>query len=249
MDAVTNRRDVEYRSTDAGAQTMDLYHPPDSKSGARMPAVIFVSGYPDLGIQRFFGCKLKELGSYISWAQLAAASGLTAITYTTTEPLSDIHALLQYIRRNAASLGIDENRIGVWSCSGNVPNALSLLMQDGNDYLKCAVLCYGLMLDLEGSTNVAQAAKMFGFVNPCAGRSVDDLPRDIPLFIVRAGQDNPQLNEAIDRFMLKALSCNLPVTFANHHTAPHSFDVMDDGETTREVIRQILAFMRFHLLA
>jgi len=105
------------------------------------------------------------------------------------------------------------------------------------------------MLYLQGSTNVAQAAKMFGFVNPRAGRSVDDLPRDMPLFIVRAGQDNPQLNEAIDRFMLKALSRNLPVTFANHHTAPHSFDVMDDGETTREVIRQILSFMRFHLLA
>src|SRR2546426_6961096 len=50
--------------------------------------------------------------------------------------------------------------------SGNVPNALSVLMQSGQDYLKCAVLCYGFMLDLGGSTAVADAAKQVGFVNP-----------------------------------------------------------------------------------
>ena len=90
---------------------------------------------------------------------------------------------------------------------------------------------------------------MFGFANPCAGKSVADLPPDTPLFIVRAGQDNPQLNETIDRFLAQAVSCNLPLTFANHHTAPHFFDVMYESEASREIIRQILAFMRFHLLA
>ena len=47
MEAVTIRRDVEYRAADAGALTMDIYYPPDFQSGARLPAVIFVSGYPD----------------------------------------------------------------------------------------------------------------------------------------------------------------------------------------------------------
>jgi len=249
VDAVTIRRDVEYRATDAGVLTMDIYYPPDAKSGARTPAVVFVSGYSDVGFQKMLGCKLKEMGSYISWGQLTAASGLVAITYTTREPITDLHALLQSVRQNAAGWGIDEHRIGVWACSGNVPNALSVLMQEGSGYLKCAVLCYGLMLDLDGSTNVAQAAKMFGFANPSAGKSVADLPPDLPLFIVRAGQDNPQLNETIDRFLGKALSCNLPITFANLPAAPHSFDVLHDSETSREVIRQILAFMRFHLLA
>ena len=37
MDAATIRRDVRYRTTDAGALTMDLYYPPDAKSGARLP--------------------------------------------------------------------------------------------------------------------------------------------------------------------------------------------------------------------
>ena len=250
VDAVTIRRDVEYRATDAGVLTMDIYYPPDSKTGVRIPAIVFVSGFSDVGFQKMLGCKLKEMESYISWGQLAAASGLAAITYTNREPAADVQALLQYIRKNAASLGIDENRIGVWACSGNVPMALSLLMQEDRDYLKCAVLCYGLMLDLEGSSSVAELAKTFGFVNPCAGKSVNDLPQDIPLFIVRAGQDEiPHLNETIDRFLVKALTCNLPITFANHPAAPHSFDLLHDSETSREIIRQILAFLRFHLLA
>ena len=248
IDAVIIRRDVEYRVTDRDVLTMDIYYPPEAKSEARPPAVVFVLGYSDLGFQKMLGCKQKEMQSYISWGQLMAASGLVAITYTTIEPATDIHALLQYLRQNAASLGIDENRIGVWACSGNVPNALSVMMQEARDNLKCAVLCYGIMLDLEGSTSVADAAKIWGFANPCAGKSVEDLPKDMPLFIVRAGKDEtPHLNETIDRFLAKALICNLPITFANHAAASHSFDVMDDSETTREIIRQILAFMRFHL--
>jgi acetyl esterase/lipase len=174
-----------------------------------------------------------------------------AITHTTgKEPVTDIHALLQYVRRNAAVLGIDENRIGVWACSGNVPNALSVLMQEARDYLKCAVLCYGWMLDIDGYTHMSEAAKMWGFVNPCAGKSVEDLPHDIPLFIARSGRDEiPHLNETLDRFLCKALTCNLNITFVNHPEAPHAFDLFHDSETSREIIRQILAFMRFHLLA
>jgi len=249
MDAVTIRRDVEYRSTDAGALTMDLYYPPDSKSAARRPAVVFVGGYPDPGFQKILGCKMKEMESYISWGQLVAASGLVAVTYSTgMQPATDIQALLQYVRGNAAVLGIDENRIGLWSSSGNVPNALSVLMGEDRDYLKCAVLCYGCMLDLDGSTSMAEAAKQWGFAYPCAGKTVNDLPQDIPLFIARSGQDEmPHLNETMDRFLSKALTCNLPITFVNHPSAPHAFDVTHDSETSREIIRQILAFIQFYL--
>ena len=249
MDTITVRRDVGYRATDAGALTMDIYYPPNSKSGMRIPAVIFVAGYPDLGFQKVVGCKFKEMGAYISWGQLTAASGLVAIIYTNQDPESDIHGLLQHVRQNAPDLGIDENRIGLWACSGNVPLALSILMREDLQYLKTAVLCYGLMVDVDGSTIVAEAAKTWGFVNPCVGKSINDLPQDTPLFIARAGQDQmPHLNETIDAFMLKALTHNLPITFVNHPAATHAFDLFDDSETSREIIRQILAFMRFHLL-
>jgi hypothetical protein len=104
---------VTYRITDAGALGMDLYSPPDSKSGARRPAVVFVLGFSDLGAQKILGCPFREMESYVSWARLVAASGMVAITYTNREPATDLRALLRYVRQNAESLGIDENRIGL----------------------------------------------------------------------------------------------------------------------------------------
>jgi hypothetical protein len=249
-DAVRIRRDQEYRVTDGGALGMDVYYPPDASSGSRTPAVVFVTGFSDLGARRMFGCAMKDMGSYVSWAQLAAASGMVAITYTNREPATDVHAVLQYVRHHAASLDIDENRIGLWSCSGNVPVALSLLMRkDASDYIRCAVLPYGYMLDADGASGVADAAVQFGFVNPCAGQSVEDLPRHIPLFLARAGHDQmPRLNETLDRFIAKGLACNLPVTLVNHADGPHAFDLFDDSDTSREIVRGMLAFLRFNLL-
>jgi hypothetical protein len=58
----------------------------------------------------------------------------------------------------------------------------------------------------------------------------------------------PGLNDALDRFMVKALACNLPVTFVNHAMAPHAFDLFHDSDVSRETIRRILAFLQFHLL-
>lgn len=249
MEDVNVRRDLEYSASGAGALTMDLYYPLGGRAGTRLPAVIFVSGYSDRGMQAFLGCKLKEMGSYISWGQLTAASGMVAITYSPLEPASDAQALLRYVRQNAEALGIDEDRIGVWACSGNVPNALSVLLSEAGGGLKLAVLFYGYMLDLDGAENVASASKTFGFANPAAGKAVEDFPRDLPLFLARAGQDTPQLNETIDSFVAEALARNLPLSVVNHPGAPHAFDLFDDSEATREIVRQALSFMRLHLQA
>lgn len=250
MDAVRIRRDVEYLEIEDGPLTMDLYLPPDSRPDTPTPAVVLVSGFPDPGFEAALGCKLKEMKSYISWGRLIAASGLAAITYTNRDPVADLDALVAYLRREAASLGIDDNRLGLWACSGNVPMALSVLMQETRHSFRCASLCYGFMLDVRGSTRVADAAAQFRFVNPCAGRSVDDLPQELPLFLVRAGQDEmPGLNEAIDLFVAEALKRNLPMTLVNLATAPHAFDLFDDRATSRDTIQRILAFLELHLLA
>ena len=248
LDSVKVRRDLEFRGA-MGTLQMDLYSPGEAAFGARIPAVVFVTGFRDPGMQKVLGCRFKEMGSATSWARLVAASGLVAVTYTNTEPEADAHSLVHHVRENAGSLGIDEHRMGVWACSGHVPVALSVLMRSGQDFLKCAALYYGYMLDLEGSTEVADAARQIGFVNPCGGKSIADLPQDLPLFIARAGRDvMPGLNVALDRFLGGALSRNLPVSFANHRVGPHAFDLFQDGEATRAIVGQTLAFLRSHLL-
>jgi hypothetical protein len=244
MQNVSVRRDIEYHPS---ALTMDLYHPPGEQNIDRLPAIVIVAGYSDAREPNVLGCRFKEMGWAVSWAQLIAASGLVAVLYANREPTADIHHLLGYVRENASLLGIDENRIGLFAGSGNTPLALSLLTPEASEYLQCAVLSCGYMMDFDGSNSVAESAKTYGFVNPLAGRSIEDLSLDIPLFIARAGNDQLGTNESIDRFVTKALTRDLPLTLVNYSSAPHAFDLFHDTERTREVIRQILAFMRLSL--
>ncbi len=232
------RRGVPYRD----ALTMDFYLP--AGDGPK-PAVVIVLGYPDVGVPTPFGCQFRETGMIISWAQLFAACGIAGVVYETRSPADDVHAVLACLRANAAEWGIDPSRIGVWASSGNVPVALSALMA-GN--LRCGVLCYGAMLDLDGATGVAQSQSQFRFANPTAGRSVEELPRDTALFIARAGQDQfAGMNSSIDPFLAAALRCNLPVTFVNHATGPHAFELLDDSQTSKQIIQAILAFLQAKL--
>src|SRR5437899_2879319 len=76
MDDVKVRRDIEYKTTDAETLTMDIYYPADSEVGKLVPAVVFALGFPGAGFRKIFGCKEKDMGSYVSWAKLAAASGI-----------------------------------------------------------------------------------------------------------------------------------------------------------------------------
>jgi hypothetical protein len=249
MQSVVVRRDEPYRVTDAGPLTMDCYYPPDAAIGTRVPAVVVVLGYPPREPSPL-GCKFKEMEWSISWGQLIAASGIAAIFYTNREPEADLRALLDYVRKNAETLGIDEQRIGLLATSGNAPVALSALMEQGCERLKCAVLGSPMTMDSGGATAVAESAEKWGFVNATAGKSVRDLPQDLPLFIARAGRDEfPGLNEMLDVFLAEALARNLPVSFVNHADAPHAFDLFHDSEATREIIRQMLRFMQFHLQA
>ena len=57
--------------------------------------VVFVSGYPDVGVARPLGCALKEMAFTSSLAQLVAMAGLAAVAYTTREPAGDIERLLE----------------------------------------------------------------------------------------------------------------------------------------------------------
>ena len=247
-DAVTVRQDLPFPASDGGALSMDLYVPPGSTSARRPPALIIVAGYSGARVPKVFPCTFKEVQFVVSWARLAAASGIAAITYVNREPAGDLLALVDHVRKNGAALDIDENRVGLFAASGNVPVALSLLMKERAGFVKCAALCCGFMLDLDGSTGVAQAAATWNFVNPCQGKSIEDVSTDIPLFIARAGQDQFQLlNDSIDRFVAKALAANLPLTLVNHAAAPHAFDMYLDTDTTRAIIRQILTFLQFHL--
>jgi hypothetical protein len=231
MDRVEVRREQRYG--DGG--TFDLYV---AQSTAPAPTVVFVYGFPD---QRF-AQGLRQMGAYTSWGRLLAASGMNAVAYSYREPVSDLAALLAYLRGNAGALGIDVARLGIWSASGNVPTALHLLMTKPPDAFRAAALLYGYMLD------VPEAAQQFGIGVPARGRPIDDLPRALPLLVVRAGADQtPMLNASLDAFVSAALARDLPLALINQPGAPHSFDLFDDTDASRATIRRIIVFLREQL--
>jgi hypothetical protein len=183
MDDVRVRRDEPYRVADGDALTMDLYYPVDAQPGTRIPAVVLATCFADAGARKMFGCAFKEMGSYVSWARLIASSGLVAVTYTNRQPAADLEAAIRYACEHASDLGIDETRLGLWACSGHGANTLSFLMSASREEVRCAALLYPYVVDLDGSTRVADAARLFGFVHAGAGRRIEELPRDVPIFI------------------------------------------------------------------
>jgi hypothetical protein len=247
MESARVRRNVAYGPADARPLELDIYQPAALSPNAYTPVVLLVTGYPDVGVPRPLGCAFKDMEMFISLAQLVAASGVSAVAYTTRTPASDIHLVLDHLATNAAGLRIDTTRVGLWAVSGHVPVALATLIDDQQKRIKAAILSNGFTFDTDDAA-VELAARTYGFVNASAGRSANDLPADVPLFIARAGGDeNPGLNPALDRFIANALARNLPVTVVNHAAAAHAFEVNDDSVVSSQIISQMLAFMRFWL--
>jgi hypothetical protein len=235
MDAVTVHRDLVYRDD----LLMNIYCPP-LRPGVRAPIVLIAFGYPDpqAGVRAF--------GPFTSWAQLIAASGMAAVIYGPKAPAEDIDAALAYVRANAERFDLDTERIALFAFSGHGPVGLSLLMRER---LACAVVLCGYTMDANGSTAVADAAAEYGFADACHGRSADDLPTDVPLLFVRAGRDwGPGLNDALDVVIKGALARNLPMTVINHASGDHGFECDEDSDISREIIGNILRFLRARLI-
>jgi len=239
MDALPVRPDLTYRSTSGARLPLAIYYP-TPQLGERAPVVIFPFSYPDPE------ARIRMFGPVTSWAQLLGASGIAAVLYGAEAPDEDVHAVLRQLREEANVLGLDMDRLGLFASSGNVTVGLSTCMRDR--HVRCAALLCGFTMDLDGSTAVADMGKQFGFVNACAGKSVDDLPDDVPMLFIRAGRDTfPGLNDALDKVVARALARNLPLTLINHATGRHGFDLDEDTEMSRGIVQQVLAFLRLHL--
>jgi hypothetical protein len=57
------------------------------------------------------------------------------------------------------------------------------------------------------------------------------------------------VNDSLDALLVGALARNLPVTLVNHAEGAHGFECDEDSDMSREIVRQLLAFLRFHLKA
>jgi dienelactone hydrolase len=216
METVTVKKDVVYKTVDGASLKIDVYYPPQMAKSDKLPLVIFNNGVGAL--------EIPQWRVYQDWARLAAASGLIAVNYQSrpNAAFKDSEDLLEYLRQNAGALQIDENRIGLWTCSANV--RLPLAMQANRPYIRCAVIYYGMA-------------------------NVQTFRQKLPLLLVRAGQDSYVLNRAIDEFVKNALARELNLEFINYLEGQHAFDILDDNDRSRKIIKQTLDFLVTHLTA
>jgi dienelactone hydrolase len=173
---------------------------------------------------------------------LVAASGFIGITFNhrfhswenLNQPQGDVADLIIHVRDHADSLGIDRDRIVVWAFSGGGP-FLSGFLRDRPAYLRCIVSYYAVM-DLPET--LREHSPVYH-----VGRAGSGTP---PIFIARAGLDGPEINAGLDRFVQAALSKNVTIDLSNHSEGHHGFDIYDDNERSRQIIKRTVEFIKAH---
>jgi dienelactone hydrolase len=216
-DKVVIRAGLPFKTAGDRRLEFDLYLPPGSaaQGGVRPPLVVFANGVGDPEIP------LKDWGIYKAWARLAAVSGMATVLHNSRqgEAAADVADLVTHLRSHAADLKFDPDNVGLWACSANVGVVMPFAMDPKNAFLKAVVLYYGAL-------------------DPALIRG------DLPLFVGRAGLDNPRFNGAIDAYVAKAVAANAPITVVNLPGGHHAFDAFDDNDASRAVVRQTLGFMK-----
>ena len=59
--------------------------------------------------------------------------------------------------------------------------------------------------------------------------------------------DRRDRQEATRLFVAAAVARNLRLTFVNHATGVHAFDLFDASDESRQVVRRSIDFLSFHL--
>jgi acetyl esterase/lipase len=250
MEAVTVHRDLVYRTADQTELKMDVYTPPDLREGSRAPVVILVHGGP-ISVP----VSPKDWGVFVSYGELLAASGLVAVTFNHRfynlshlhEAASDVTHVIDYVRANADSLRVDRDRVGVWVFSGG-GIFLSLPMRTLPAFVRCLVSYYAI-LDLQApppgheSELSEETRKEFSPLYHLT-MNASKIP---PIFIARAGLDNPWLNATVDRFVREAITRNAALEIITHPGGHHGFDILDDDARSRAIIQRTLLFLKTHL--
>ena len=241
MDRVVVHSNLNYSSVDDPLVRMDVYVPPDASATTKRPVVMLVHGGVPASLP------VKEMGAYRSWGRLIAANGMVAVTFThrlrwplsqLNEAASDVRAAIAFVRTDAAKFNADPERMCIAVYSAGGPLA-TVALQDELSYVRCQLAIYPLV-DVSGFA--ASDAMKFALA------SYVGKPSFKPLFVARAGRDAiPTLNERLDRFVASAIAANAPITFVNHPSGVHGFDVENDDERSREIIRAAIAFMKTHL--
>jgi acetyl esterase/lipase len=255
MDQVEIHRDIVYNTANTPSGIvdlkMDVYVPPKSKPGETFPFVLLISGGGIEGAPYDW----RDAGVYNSYGRILAASGMIGVSFSkryergvkgARNGIEDTDAAIAYLIHHAADFHVDPSRQAFWAFSaGGLVLSIALRQMAPT---KNAVLCFYCVtdIDIEGMS-VADADRTRLYVSPLFNVQHHDGAHTPPIFVARAGLDSPGLNNNLDQFVAAALKENLLVEVMNHPSGRHGFDILDDSDRSREIIRRALDFLKIRL--
>jgi acetyl esterase/lipase len=229
-------RDLVYASPNGEPQKTDIYLPAGVKSTDRLPLVIALSGAD----------KAKHWGFYRDLGQLIAAHGMAGVIPDKRyqrgqrqEGFDDIVSLMKFVAANGAKYNLDASRICLWAFSGG-----GLLMSVGlrgeTPEVRCIVNFYAIsnLSRFPGATADMATSPL----NPIHLLRTTDVEKLPPMLVIRAGKDNPDLNAGIEDFIQTAFHRNAKIMAINYANGQHGFDLLDDNDFSRVMIKRALEF-------
>ncbi len=240
----------------AQAKTLPMYifYPPDWQAGEMLPAVILPNAWDLDEKGKWPDPNVGVFANYESWGREFAANGLISIAYE-TKNANDLEALVKYIQEKGSEYGIDASNLGLFGVSSNTVPVGTFAYQEGREFIKYAVFFYG-NAELPDSPYYAMTVGLCR----AAGCYMEDLPeitqlrRDLPIFVVRTGNDSKENLADIDHFIQKAVQQGLPMTLVRFDEGAHGFDFnfiscCEEKAKGLEIIQKAIDFMKAHAFA
>jgi acetyl esterase/lipase len=226
MDRVGGERDVTYRTVEGADLKMDVYVPAGLSAAERRPVVFFIHGGPVPA-----GLGAKNLGVFRSYGALAAASGFVGVTFNHRlhapddygRSAEDVAAAVAFVRGAAARFSADAERCALWGFSGGGP-LLAPAFREPAPHVKAVVSYYA-------------------FIGEPARAVEGGSPPFPPVLVARAGKDDARINASVEAFARAAWSQGVALDVLNHPTGQHGFDILDDDDRSREIIRRTIDFL------
>ena len=219
MKNVKAQKDITFLNDGKGTLKLDMYSPPDLKTGDKRPAIIFLNAIGERPGER----KVKSWGIYTTWPALMATHGYIGISMEAdgTRIQESIGGLFQFIENKGSNYHIDKNNLGVYAASANVTQSAVYLMS-GKAYkgIKAAVLYYG-------------------------ATPTGPFRKDLPVFfVISEGDVRPGSYNGLWEQVLKN---NAPWTIKMGTAMPHAFDAFSDNDDARRIVRETISFWKSNL--
>jgi hypothetical protein len=254
MEKITIHKNITYKTVDGEQLKMDIYMPPVKDKTQRYPVVIFVHGGPIMASMT----PPKEWGVFTSYGRLAAASGLVGVTFNhryyglykknLVNSLADVKDVINLVTMKGSTYHINSDQICLWAFSG-AGYHLSIPLKEKMTNVRCLVAYYAIM-NLKyflSKDNQVKMADILEYYTPVNYLENKEFPFP-PVLIASAGKDAPPIKKSIQEFINESFKVNILIDFLNHPEGFHGFDVLNDDERSKDILKRTIQFIKGGLL-